>query len=89
MKIYFASDHAGFEMKGEIFEFVKTLGFEVEDLGPFEFNPSDDYPECIKNAALKVSEDSINSKAVILGKTGQGEAMVANRFVNVRAAVYF
>lgn len=89
MKIYFASDHAGFEMKGELLEFVKSLGYEVEDCGAYELDPDDDYPEFIKKAARKVSEDPENSRAIILGGSGQGEAIVANRFPNVRAIVFY
>ena len=89
MKIYFASDHAGFEMKKTLVGFVKELGFDVEDLGPYELNPEDDYPEFVEKAAQKVSEDSENARAVILGGSGQGEAIVANRFPNVRAVVFY
>jgi ribose 5-phosphate isomerase B len=89
MKIYFASDHAGFEMKNTLMEFVKELGFEVEDCGAYELNPEDDYPEFIKKAAQAVSENPEDSKAIILGGSGQGEAMAANRFPNVRAAVFY
>ncbi len=89
MKIFFASDHAGFEMKNALMEFVKELGFEAEDCGAYELNEDDDYPEFVKKAAQKISEDPENSKAVILGGSGQGEAMVANRFPNVRAAIFY
>jgi ribose 5-phosphate isomerase B len=89
MKIYFASDHAGFEMKNELLKFVKELGYEAEDCGAHTFDPNDDYPEFIKMAAQAVSEDPENRKAIILGGSGQGEAIVANRFPNVRAVVYY
>jgi ribose 5-phosphate isomerase B len=89
MKIFFASDHAGFEMKNSLIEFVKELGFEVEDCGAYELNPEDDYPEFVKRAAQKVSEDPENTKVIILGGSGQGEAIVANRFPNVRAVVFY
>ena len=56
MKIYFASDHAGFLMKDELIPFVKSLGFEVEDCGAFVFNKEDDYPDFIKKAAEAVSK---------------------------------
>jgi len=42
MKIYFASDHAGFELKGKLIPFVKELGYEVEDCGAYELNEQDD-----------------------------------------------
>jgi ribose 5-phosphate isomerase B len=89
MKIYFASDHAGFEMKNVLVEFVKELGFEVEDCGAYEFNQEDDYPEFIKKAAEEVSKNPENSKAIVLGGSGQGESMVADKFPNVRSAEYY
>jgi len=89
MKIYFASDHAGFEMKNALVKFVEELGFPVEDLGPTELNLDDDYPLIIEKAALEIFKDPENSKAIILGGSGQGEAMVANRFPNVRAVVFY
>jgi ribose 5-phosphate isomerase B len=89
MKIYFAADHAGFEMKNMLLGYVKELGYEVEDCGAYELDPNDDYPEFIKKAAQKVSEDSENNRAVILGGSGQGEDMVADKFPNVRSAEYY
>lgn len=89
MKIYFASDHAGFEMKNELLEFVKELGYEVEDCGAFTLDPNDDYPEFIKKAAQAVSENPKNTKAIILGGSGQGEDMVADKFPGVRSAEYY
>jgi ribose 5-phosphate isomerase B len=89
MKIFFASDHAGFEMKGALMEFVKEFGFEVEDCGAYELNKDDDYPEFVKKAAQAVSEATDGSRAIVLGGSGQGEAIVANRFKNVRAVEYY
>jgi len=89
MKIYFASDHAGFEMKNSLIEFVKGLDFEVEDCGAYELNPNDDYPEFVKKAAKAVSGATDGSKAIVLGGSGQGEDMVADKFPNVRSAEYY
>ena len=89
MKIYFASDHAGFEMKNTLIEFVKGLGYEIEDCGAYELDPDDDYTLFIKRAAQKVSDDPKNAKAIILGGSGQGEDMVANKFTHVRSAEYY
>lgn len=89
MKIYFASDHAGFEMKNSLIEYVKELGYETEDCGAYELNPEDDYPDFIKKAAQKVSENPENTRAIILGGSGQGEAMCANKFKRVRAVEYY
>jgi ribose 5-phosphate isomerase B len=88
MKIYFATDHAGFDLKEQLVPFVRELGYEVEDLGAYECNPEDDYPEIVSKAAAHVSLDPDGSKAIILGGSGQGEAMVANRFKRVRAVVF-
>ncbi len=89
MKIYFAADHAGFEMKDNLIPVVKKLGYEVEDCGAFVFNKEDDYPDFIKKAAEAVSKDPEGSKAIILGGSGQGEDMVADKFPNIRSAEYY
>lgn len=89
MKIFIGSDHAGFEMKRDLSDFLLEKGFEVYDCGPREYNHDDDYPDYISVVASEVSKDPINSKGVILGFSGQGEAMVANRFPNVRCAVFY
>jgi ribose 5-phosphate isomerase B len=58
-------------------------------MGAFEFNEDDDYPDFISKAAEKVSQNPDNSKAIIMGGSGQGEAMVCNRFSGIRAAVFY
>jgi len=88
MKILIASDHAGFELKKELFLYLIELGYEVEDRGPFQYAPDDDYPDFIIPVAQAVSQDE-NLRAIILGGSGQGEALTANRFENVRAVVYY
>jgi ribose 5-phosphate isomerase B len=88
MTIYLASDHAGFEMRGTIRAGLLAHGYVVEDCGAPTYDPDDDYPDFISLAAAKVSADPA-AKAVILGGSGQGEAIVANRFANVRAVVYY
>jgi ribose 5-phosphate isomerase B len=89
-KIYLASDHAGFEHKEETRSILKNIFPEIEviDCGPENYNPDDDYPDFIKKAAEKISKEPQN-KAIIFGGSGQGEAIVANRFSNVRAVVYY
>ena len=90
MKVYFATDHAGFHLKNAVLAFVRDeLGYAVEDCGAYEENAEDDYPDFIKKAAQAVSSDPNNSRAIILGGSGQGEAMCANRFSHVRATVYY
>lgn len=90
MTIFFASDHVGFELKKILQSYIKNeLGHEVEDCGAFLYDENDDYPDFVQVAAKKVAENSEENRAVILGGTGEGEAMVANRFKGVRAAVYY
>ncbi|PIR86514.1 ribose-5-phosphate isomerase [Candidatus Kaiserbacteria bacterium CG10_big_fil_rev_8_21_14_0_10_43_70] len=88
MKVFFAADHAGFDLKNVLMRFAKDKGYSVEDCGAFELNKDDDYPQLVASAAKKISENPKN-RAVLLGGSGQGEAIVANRFSNVRAVVYY
>ncbi len=89
MKIYLASDHAGFEFKEEIKKYLKEQGMETEDLGAFELNKDDDYPDFVASVAKKVAEDSEHHKGIVVGGTGQGEGMVANKISGIRAAVFY
>lgn len=87
MKVYLASDHAGFELKHALVQFLNLLGHEAVDMGPTSLDPTDDYPDFILPAARKVAEEACFG--VILGGSGEGEAMAANRIKGVRAAVYY
>lgn len=88
MKIYIGTDHAGFELKEHLVSFLRGLGHDVEDLGAHSLEPLDDYPDYIFPVAEAVVGDS-ESRGIILGGSGQGEAMCANRIKGVRAAVYY
>lgn len=89
-KIVLASDHAGFELKNKIKEYLQKEGYNIEDVGAHNLVPEDDYPVYMSSASLKVAED-MNSKtrAILFGGSGQGEAIVANRFPGVRAVVWY
>lgn len=90
MKIVFATDHAGFALKEALVPFVRDeLGFEVTDIGALAFDPDDDYPAYMAAVAAEVAADPEGTRAIILGGSGQGEAVVANRFRGVRAVVYY
>lgn len=89
MVIHLATDHAGFEHKESVLAWLRSEGFEVIDHGAFTLDPLDDFPDTIALAAEAVSCDGENSRAIIFGGSGQGEAMMANRFRNVRATVYY
>ncbi len=87
-KIYIGSDHAGFEMKRGLITFLKERGFEVFDCGPTEYVHDDDYPDYISLVAKYISKDP-TSRGIVLGWSGQGEGIVANRYPNVRCAVFY
>ena len=88
MKIYLASDHAGFELKNFIYKELTKINYDVEDCGPYELDPKDDYPDYIIPAAKKVASLE-NSRGIIMGGSGQGEAIAANRIKGIRAIVYY
>lgn len=88
MKIFIGSDHAGFELKQKLIPFVGSLGYEVVDKGAFSFDAQDDYPDFIIPVAEAVAKDS-NSRGIILGGSGQGEAIAANHVKGIRAAVFY
>lgn len=87
-KILIATDHAGFELKEKLVVFLKSLGYEVKDFGAYKYEPNDDYPDFMIPLSKEISENP-DSKGIILGGSGQGEAIVANRFKGVRCAVYY
>ncbi len=88
MKILFASDHAGFELKNILIEYASSLGYESEDKGNSILEPLDDYPDFISLVAKEISNDP-TLRGVVIGGSGQGEAIVCNRFPNVRAALWY
>lgn len=88
MKIAVATDHAGFEALGRLKEFVQSLGHEVVDFGPQAFDADDDYPDFMFRAARAVAGGECQ-RGVILGGSGQGEAMAANRVGGVRCALFY
>lgn len=88
MKIYIGTDHAGFELKEKIKTFLLGLGHEVVDKGAFSYDVEDDYPDFIKPVADAVVNEK-GSFGIILGGSGQGEAMCANRINGIRAAEFY
>lgn len=89
MKIFIGTDHAGYVLKEKLVTFLKAQGHEVVDKGALEYNELDDYPDFIIPVAREVSQNPENSRGIIMGATGQGEAIAANKFPHVRAVVYY
>ncbi len=89
MKVYFAGDHAGFELKRELMEFVKGLGHDIEDLGPLEPKSGDDYPDFVIPLAQKVAgKPSAEFRGIAVAGSGQGEIIAMNRVKGARAALF-
>ncbi|MBY0111051.1 RpiB/LacA/LacB family sugar-phosphate isomerase [Patescibacteria group bacterium] len=88
MKLFIATDHGGYELKESLKPFLTGLGHEVEDCGAFTFDKEDDYPDFITPCAEKVAATP-GSMGIIIGGSGQGEAMAANRVKGARAAVFY
>lgn len=88
MIIHLATDHAGLDLKDKIKLHLSEVNYKVVDHGAYEYNALDDYPDFIFPCAVAVSKDK-SSKGIILGGSGQGEAMAANRVEGVRAAVFY
>jgi ribose 5-phosphate isomerase B len=88
MNIALATDHAGYEQLKVLQSFLESLGHTCHNFGPQEFSPEDDYPDFIKPAAEAVARGEYE-RGLILGGSGQGEAMVANRVQGARCAVFY
>ncbi len=86
MRIYIASDHAGYELKSHLLGRLEEAGHEPVDCGPMAYHSDDDYPPYILRAATRVAADP-DSLGVVIGGSGNGEAMAANKVGGVRAAI--
>ena len=89
MKIYVGADHRGYGHKEKLIPYLRDLGHEVDDKGAFDYIEGDDYPDFVIPVAREVSQRPNEVKGIVLGASGQGEAMAANKFSDVRAAVYY
>jgi ribose 5-phosphate isomerase B len=86
MRVYLGSDHAGYELKARLIEHVTELGHAAVDCGAHTFDPEDDYPApCIAAGARTVADPG--SLAVVIGGSGNGEQIAANKVAGVRAAL--
>lgn len=89
MKIFLGSDHNGFRLKEDVFNYLKKCGYEVFDVGDNELDPDDDFPQFAQAAAVRVLGEDIKNdpRAILICGGGQGMCMAANRFRGIRASV--
>ena len=86
MRVFLGSDHAGFELKARLVEHLAALGHDPVDCGAHSLNPDDDYPPpCITAAARTVAQPG--SLGIVIGGSGNGEQIAANKVTGVRAAL--
>ena len=86
MRVYLGSDHAGFELKVHLANHLAKQGYEVVDVGPHTFDPDDDYPAFCLHTGDRVVNDP-GSLGVVIGGSGNGEQIAANKITGVRAAL--
>ncbi len=86
MRVHLGCDHAGYELKNMIAEYLRTAGYDVVDHGAHEYDADDDYPAFCIEAAEGVVEEP-GSLGVVIGGSGNGEQIAANKVDGVRAAL--
>ena len=88
MKIYIASDHAGYELKAPLIDYITSLNHQIVDLGPAT-NETVDYPDYAKAVCEKIQPNGDGDIGILICGSGQGMAIAANRFPHIRAALCF
>jgi ribose 5-phosphate isomerase B len=86
MRVYLGSDHAGYELKVHLTNHLARQGYELVDVGPKDFDPDDDYPPFCLHVGARVVADP-GSLGVVIGGSGNGEQIAANKVPGVRAAL--
>jgi len=86
VRVYLGSDHAGFELKSVLANWLTSAGYEVSDCGPASYHEGDDYPPYVMRAAAATAADP-DSIAIVIGGSGNGEQIAANKIAGIRAAL--
>lgn len=86
MKVYIGADHGGYQLKEGLKKYLSELGYAVEDMGAHELNPEDDYPDYVFPTAESVARNP-GSMGIVIGRSGNGEAIAANKVKGIRAAL--
>lgn len=88
MRVHIGGDHAAYDLQQDLILFLEAEGHEVHNHGPFELDPQDDYPVFVLRAAVATAADP-ESLGIVLGGSGNGEQMAANKVAGVRAALCY
>ena len=88
MRVHIGGDHAAYDLQQDLIAFLGSEGHEVTNHGPFDLDPADDYPVFVLRAAEAVAADPA-SLGIVLGGSGNGEQMAANKVTGVRAALCY
>lgn len=86
MRVHVGSDHAGYDVKNVLIDALRADGHDVVDHGPFELDDADDYPPYVLRAVTAVAADR-GSRGVVLGGSGNGEQIAANKVSGIRCAL--
>ncbi|MCT2590479.1 ribose-5-phosphate isomerase [Streptomyces sp. N2-109] len=86
MRVYLGSDHAGYELKNHLVEWLRSAGHEPVDCGPHIFDAQDDYPPFCLRAAERTAADA-ESRGIVIGGSGNGEQIAANKVRGVRCVL--
>lgn len=88
MRVYLGCDHAGFELKNFLLQHLTDAGHEVTDCGAHVYDKDDDYPPYCIAAAVAVAADP-GSRGIVIGGSGNGEQIAANKVAGIRAALVY
>jgi len=89
MTIFIAADHRGFELKNKLIEYLQEKNIRVEDMGNYQYDPLDDYPDFAKKVAQAVLQNPKDFLGIVICGSGVGVSIVVNRFKGIRGALGF
>lgn len=87
MTIFIAADHRGFDLKNQLIDYFQEKNIRVEDLGNYQYQPDDDYPDFAQRVAQAVLQNPVNHLGIVICGSGCGVAIAANRFSGIRAGL--
>ena len=86
MKVFIGADHGGYQLKEQIKSWLDGWGYVYEDMGAMHLDPDDDYPDFILPVAVRVAKEK-QALGIVIGRSGNGEAIAANKVAGIRAAL--